>query len=343
MAGEIFFLVIGLIMILIAAEGFTNGIEILGRKLSLSQAVVGSILAAVGTALPETILPIVAIFFYKGASAKDIGVGAILGAPFMLSTLAFFLVGITVLTSYIKKRRRFEINIETHSTKRDLIFFLPMYSTAVLLPFVIGKSFSILIAVILIGGYIFYAYRTFRCESADIEHSEGMYLWRLVRKLKLSTAHNPNLILILLQVAGALFVMVTGAHTFVKSLEHVSIRFGMSPLLFALMLAPVATELPEKFNSITWTWKGRDTLAIGNITGAMVFQSTFPVSVGLLFTEWKLTGMAILSAIIALTSASIVFGELVFKKRISPVTMLFGGGLYLIYAAVLITSLNPIK
>ena len=339
MLGEVFFLVIGLIMILIAAEGFTNGIETLGRRFSLSQAVVGSLLAAVGTALPETILPIVAIFLYGGDSAKDIGVGAILGAPFMLSTLAFFLVGITVLISYIKKRRRFEINVEIHSTKRDLIFFLPMYSTAVLMPIVIGKSFSIFIAIILVGGYIFYAYRTFRCEkSADMEHSEVMYLLRLIRKLGLTTAHSPHLVLIFLQVAGALFIMITGAHTFVKSLEHVSIRFGMNPLLFALMLAPIATELPEKFNSITWTWKGRDTLAIGNITGAMVFQSTFPVSVGLLFTEWRLTGMAVLSAIIALTSASIVLGEIVFKKRISPFTMLFGGGLYLIYVVVLITG-----
>ena len=190
----------------------------------------------------------------------------------------------------------------------------------------------------LIGGYIFYVYRTFKCESADVEHSEGMYLWRLIRKLRLTTAHSPHLVLIFLQVAGALFIMITGAHTFVKSLEHVSIRFGMNPLLFALMLAPIATELPEKFNSVTWTWKGRDTLAIGNITGAMVFQSTFPVSVGLLFTEWRLTGMAVLSAIIALTSASIVFGEIVFKKRISPFTMLFGGGLYLIYVVVLITG-----
>jgi cation:H+ antiporter len=339
MLGEVFFLVIGLIMILIAAEGFTNGIETLGRRFSLSQAVVGSLLAAVGTALPETILPIVAIFFYGGRSANDIGIGAILGAPFMLSTLAFFLVGITVLVSYIKKRRKFEINVETHSTKRDLIFFLPMYSTAVLMPIVIGKSFSIFIAIILVGGYILYAYRTFRCDkSADLEHSEGMYLWRLIRKLRLTTTQSPHLVLISLQVAGALFIMVTGAHTFVKSLEHVSIRFGMNPLLFALMLAPIATELPEKFNSVTWTWKGRDTLAIGNITGAMVFQSTFPVSVGLLFTEWRLTGMAVLSAIIALTSASIVFGEIVFKKRISPVTLLFGGGLYLVYAVVLIAG-----
>ncbi len=338
MFGELVFLIIGLLMILIAAEGFTNGIETLGRRLSLSQAAVGSILAAVGTALPETILPIVAIFFYGGEAAKDIGVGAILGAPFMLSTLAFFLVGITVLVSHIKKRRGFEINVEAHSTRRDLIFFLPMYSIAVLMPILVGRSFSMLIAIILVAGYMLYAYRTFKGESADIEHSEEMYLLRLFRALRLTGAHTPNTTLIILQVIGAMSVMITGAHTFVESLEHVSVAFGMNPLLFALMLAPIATELPEKFNSITWTWKGRDTLAIGNITGAMVFQSTFPVSVGLLFTDWKLTGMALFSAILAIASALIVLGELLFRKRLSPVTMLLCGGLYLLYAFVLIAG-----
>jgi cation:H+ antiporter len=145
----------------------------------------------------------------------------------------------------------------------------------------------------------------------------------------------------MIQIVGSLIVMITGAHTFVESLEHVSIRFGMNPLLFALILAPVATELPEKFNSITWTWKGRDTLAIGNITGAMVFQATFPVSVGLLFTEWKLTGMAFFSAVIALMSSMIVLGEIVIRKRLSPFTMLIGGGLYLLYAAVLVSGIIP--
>jgi len=337
MLGEIFFLLFGLLLILIAAEVFTNGVETFGKKFKLSQAVVGSLLAAVGTALPETILPMVAIFLYKGEAAEDIGVGAILGAPFMLSTLAFFLIGLTVIISCIRKKRKFEINIETHSTKRDLVFFLPMYSAAVLVPVFLGKIFALPIAILLIMGYIVYAYRTFRCEkSACIEHMEEMHLWKVLRKIRLTEKENPHIIAILIQVLGALAVMITGAHTFVESLEHVSVRFGMNPMLFALLLAPVATELPEKFNSVTWTWKGRDTLAIGNITGAMVFQSTFPVSVGLLFTEWKLTGMAFFSAIIAIFSAIVVYGEILFRNRISPFTMLFGGVLYLMYAAVLI-------
>ncbi len=337
---EILFLILGLLVILISAEFFTNGIETLGKKFSLSQAVVGSILAAVGTALPETILPMVAIFFYAGKSAKEIGVGAILGAPFMLSTIAMFLVGITVTIAFLRKKRKFEINVEHKSTIRDLFFFLAMYSVAVSLPLIFGRThiFLVSISMILVFGYIFYIYRTLIGESGDIEHSEEMYLVKLLKNFGLSETENPPMIIILLQVLGALVIMIKGAHTFVESLEHISIRFGMDPLIFALLLAPVATELPEKFNSITWTWKGRDTLAIGNITGAMVFQSTFPVTVGLLFTEWKITGMALLSAIFAIISSIIILAELNIRKKLSPLTLLLCGSLYFLYAIVLFSG-----
>ncbi|MGC2063450.1 MAG: sodium:calcium antiporter [Thermodesulfovibrionales bacterium] len=333
-----FLLLVGLILILFAAEFFTNGIEAFGRHFSFSQAVVGSILAAVGTALPETILPIVAIFLYGGESAKEIGVGAILGAPFMLSTLAFFLVGLTVTVSSLLKRRAFVLNVEVHSAKRDIIFFLSMYSTAIIVPLFAGKASLTPIAVLLVLGYLFYAWMTFRGESADMmEQTEHMYLWKIIRKFKGSViGEHPSLTIILIQVLVSLAVMVKGAHVFVQSLELISKQFGMNPLLFSLLLAPVATELPEKFNSVTWTWKGRDTLAMGNITGAMVFQATFPVSVGLLYTDWKLTGMALFSAALAMVSVLIVMGSILLWKRIHPVAMLLGGGLYLVYTAVLI-------
>jgi cation:H+ antiporter len=334
---QVIVLLFGLVMILAAAEFFTNGIEAVGRRFSFSQAVVGSLFAAVGTALPETILPAVAIFLYGGRSAKEIGVGAILGAPFMLSTLAFFLVGLTVAVSAIGKRRRFELRVEVRSVKRDMLFFLAMYGSAVMLPLLAGRIVAVPLSVCLIGGYVLYAWMTFRGESAEIEHADEMYLWKAAKRARGAVSiGSPPLLLIFFQIFAALAVMVKGAHVFVRSLEQVSTRFGMDPLLFALLLAPVATELPEKFNSMTWTWKGRDTLAMGNITGAMVFQSTFPVSIGLVFTRWHITGMALLSALIAIASSLFLLGTILIKKRISPLTMLFSGFLYLVYALVLI-------
>lgn len=340
MLWSIALLVLSLTVILFAAEAFTNGLEVFGRRFSFSQAIVGNILAAVGTALPETILPAVAILIAGGASAKDIGVGAILGAPFMISTLAFFLVGLTVLIRHLRKQRTFAINIEPDSIKRDLLFFIPMYSSAIFVPLFTGRALAIPIAVLLIAGYVLYVVLTVRGKSAQVEHLEGLHLFRVQRWLGLNTPEAPHLVLIVFQIVAALAVMVFGARMFVRSLEHLSLALGMSPLLFALILAPIATEMPEKFNSITWTMKEKDALAIGNLTGAMVFQSTFPVSIGLLFTEWKLTSVALLSAIFALTSASIVLVALLAKKRIPPAAMLLGGVFYCAYAVILILNLR---
>ncbi|HTZ18019.1 MAG TPA: sodium:calcium antiporter [Dissulfurispiraceae bacterium] len=337
---DIALLIVSLIMILVSAEVFTNGVEALGRRLDLSQAVVGSVLAAVGTALPETILPFVAIFLHQGEAAKHIGVGAILGAPFMLATLAFFLIGCTAIVRFLMKKRRFELRAEISSTRRDLIFFILMYGAAIVLPFFFRGGRAI-IAAGLIAGYCIYVFLTFRGKSGGMFHAEELYGRRLLSAIYTRTnarsERSAELIsLICLQVVLSLVLMVEGSHLFVNGLEVLSRTWGLSPLLFSLLAAPVATELPEKFNSISWTFKGKDTLAIGNVTGAMVFQSTFPVSLGLLFTDWELSGPALFSAELALLSAIIVLADISLRKKVSPVTILAGGAFYLIYLTAII-------
>ncbi|MDX9715016.1 MAG: sodium:calcium antiporter [Dissulfurispiraceae bacterium] len=340
---EIFLLVVSLLVILASAEIFTNGVEMLGKKLSLSQAVVGSLLAAVGTALPETILPVVAILLHPGEASHDIGVGAILGAPFMLSTLALLMVGITVFCTFLMKRRKFEVALEVHSMQRDLLFFILMYGTAIFLPMFI-KGHRVAIALLLVAGYCFYAYLTFRGESGHITSNEELYLKRIWNFTKnfgkrhsLATAGSHTALgLIVFQVLLALGLMVSGAHMFVGSLQTLAIAWGMNPLLFALLIAPIATELPEKFNSVTWTIKGSDALAMGNLTGAMVFQSTFPVAVGLIFTDWNISGLALFSAVLALGASVIVLVESYIRKKVSPITFMLCGSLFAVYTAVVI-------
>lgn len=335
------FLGVGLLLILLAAEGFTNGVEVLGKRFCFSQAVVGSILAAVGTALPETILPIVAIFIGGGEAAKEIGVGAILGAPFMLATIAFFVVGVAAIVRSSKKHQnKTTIKVEPRTLRRDLAFFIPMYSAAIAVPILTGRVFVVPLAILLVLGYFYYVYRTVRGESADLEHANELHFCKIHKKMRATGIDAPHMLLIISQIVIALAVMVSGAHIFVKSLEHVSVALGMSPLLFALILAPVATELPEKFNSITWTLKGKDSLAVGNITGAMVFQSTFPVCVGLIFTQWNVTGMALLSAVFALLSASILLAVVTIRKKVPSSIMLLSGLFYLVYAVLLVFTIK---
>jgi cation:H+ antiporter len=339
---DILLLIVSLIMILASAEIFTNGVEVFGKKLSLSQAVVGSILAAVGTALPETVLPFVAILFHGGDAGRDIGVGAILGAPFMLATLAFLFVGISVIVGFIRKNRKFELRVEISSLKRDLVFFIIMYGAAISVPHLVHGGRGIM-ATGLVAGYLIYAYLTFRGESEGIVHTDELYFGKLLGRIRRSPdetvqIYDAGIPLALFQVFFSLVLMVAGAHVFVSGLESLSRTWGMNPLLFSLLVAPIATELPEKFNSINWTLKGRDTLAIGNITGAMVFQSTFPVSLGLLFTSWTISGLALLSAVLALASALVLLVDISVRKKLSPATIMLGGVFYLLYALAIVYS-----
>ena len=337
------FLLLGLLLILIASEFFTNGIESLGEKFSLKQAVVGSILAAIGTAMPETLLPVVALIFFgskAGSSGSEIGIGAILGAPFMLATLAFLVVSCAVIIGVLQKKRKFEFNVETQSATRDLSFFIPMYSAGVFVPLIFGATVKPILVLLLLLSYGYYIYCTIKGEGSQIEHCREIYFSKFLSKSGINKQPCTSLILILSQVTFALALLVFGAHIFVDKLQKVSMHFGMNPLLFALILAPIATELPEKFNSFTWTLKGKDSLAFGNITGAMVFQSTFPVSIGLLFTPWHINGLALLSAIIAISSGVLVYISLRSAKKVSPWVLLFGGVFYLIYITALLLNHN---
>src|SRR5438876_7279325 len=128
-------LIVAFGLILLGAELFTDGVEWLGKVLGMSEGATGSILAAIGTATPETLLPIVAILFTQSVEADDIGVGAILGAPFMLGTLVMLLIG---ATAYLlrARRKRATLHVDAAHAKRDLSFFLVMYTLALALALV---------------------------------------------------------------------------------------------------------------------------------------------------------------------------------------------------------------
>ncbi|MCL4441220.1 MAG: sodium:calcium antiporter [Firmicutes bacterium] len=319
------FLAGGLILILAGAELFTNGVEWLGKKLKLSEGAVGSVLAAVGTALPETVIPIVAILYGAGEASEQIGVGAILGAPFMLATLALSITGITALLCRVNGKHRKHMLVDTSILKRDLGYFLGLYSLAVLAAFM-PAYLRLPVAVVLVLSYLFYAYWTIK-DGKEVDCQDLLPL-HLCRNKK-----EPPLYLVIVQLGASLGGIVLGAHFFVDGIKHIAEVLHISPLLLALFIAPVATELPEKFNSIIWVRKGKDTLAMGNITGAMVFQSSIIPAFGIAFTPWVLSDIAVISTLLALSGAAVVYCTLLLKNRIRPSLLAANGSLYLAFVA----------
>ena len=315
-------LVISLGIILVGAETFTNGVEWFGQRLRLGAGAVGSILAAVGTALPETMIPIIAFAGGKEEDLTDIGIGAILGAPFMLATLAFFISALAVIAF---RRSVRPMTVDQDVVRRDLVFFMAAYSIAIAASFLPWPGSKNLCALVLIIFYIYYVFKTVRSSVGRQEYGRppNLYLAR--------SNSTPGLQLILIQIALALLAIVSGAHWFVQSVQSVAIATGVPVFALSLIITPVATELPEKFNSVLWLGRGKDTLAIGNITGAMVFQSSVIPALGMTMTSWKLDSLALLSALFALVSALVPYLALKRWGSLSPLALLAGGGFYLLF------------
>lgn len=151
----------------------------------MQQGAVGSVLAAVGTALPETVIPVVALM---GAALTDesagvpseVGIGAILGAPFLLATLAPFVVGVSALGFRHRRESGTEIALDKGTTRRDIGVFLVFFGIAagaglVPLPFLL----KVLFAALLVGAYVFYVWRTIKSGGGAQEHEapEDLRLW----------------------------------------------------------------------------------------------------------------------------------------------------------------------
>jgi cation:H+ antiporter len=329
-------LVLSAVAIVVAAALFVNAVEMLGDRLNLGEGAVGSVLAAVGTALPETMIPVVAILasVLTGRSvAGDIGVGAILGAPFLLATLAMFIVGLTVLGFWRRRESDDEVTVNEGTAKRDVLYFLLFFSLGagagiVPLPLYV----KVALAILLVVAYALYVWQTIKFGGEGVEEPpEKLTLWP-------SSSEAPTWA-VAAQAVGTIALMATGAHFFVSAVEHLSKSVGVPAGLIALVLAPLATELPEKFNSVIWLRGDKDTLALGNITGAMVFQSSVPVALGLAFTSWRLDALNALAVALALAGGAYLYWLLSRKKPMEGEHLLVGGALYAVFVVAAIFTL----
>ena len=295
MPGIIVELVIMLLIILAAAEFFTNALEHLGGRLNISEGVTGSVFAAIGTALPETMVPLLALFAgTKNLNInEEIGVGAILGAPLMLSTLSTCLMAFAIL-----HRRGINGRVQPESSGfiRDLNFFLFAFILAAIAMYIPqeASAFRGALSFTLVLTYFIYLMLTLRASEKLVGEGHGTVA---EGKLFFAKIGLPvNLQVILLQLGIGLAMLIVGAKGFIHGVEGASHILGISALLLSLLIIPIATELPEKVNSILWIRRGKDTLAFGNITGAMVFQGTLLPAIGIMLTPWQprievLTGM----------------------------------------------------
>jgi cation:H+ antiporter len=201
---------------------------------------------------------------------------------------------------------------------------------------------KLVVAAVLLLLYARYVKRHFEADP-DVD-AEDLAPLRF-RRLDHQRHHDlPRLRMVNLQVLAALALIVVGAIEFVDAVGHVAHAIGVSEVLLALVVAPIATELPEKFNSVIWVRQGKDTLAMGNITGAMVFQASIPTVVALVLApaSWVIgpgSYVAFASAGIAFLSSAAIFIPMARRGRLTGRALLIGGAFYVVYLGIVGTAM----
>lgn len=323
MISTILIMLVSALIIYFSCELFVNAIEWVGKEFNISQNAVGTVLAAFGTALPESVVTFIAVVFGTNSSQKDIGVGAALGGPLVLSTLAYAVVGISILAFRNKRKLGNSISIDGKKLGRDQLWFLSIFIFKVALGFVVFsiKPWCGILFFIVYGVYFFIEM------SADADEKEGE-----LEPLKFAAKTlNPKKTTILLQTLFSLILIFVGSQLFVHSLDTFSVSLGIPAHIVALILSPVATELPEILNAIIWVRQGKEKLALANISGAMMIQATVPSALGIMFTPWIFDKSLAFSAI--MTFAAIILLYLTLRKNhLSVKRLSFSAIFYIVFA-----------
>lgn len=312
-----------------ACEFFVNGVEWLGHRLNVSATATGTVLASFGTALPESAVTFTAVVMGTTAAQKDIGVGAALGGPLVLATIAYAVVGFALLANGRKRQggTGHHVAVDQRRLSRDQAWFMAIFAVKAGLGLVVF-AIKPWLGVLFLVAYAVYVWRELRDEgSSDDGDFEPL-------KIRPRDA-NPTMFWVALQTIVALGVVAAASHVFVIQLETLGIAFGMSPHMVALLLSPVATELPETMNALIWVRQGKERLALANISGAMMIQATIPSALGLMFTPWLFDGPLMAAAVI--TMVAVVFLWSLFRRGVMDSRMLACAGLlYLVFAGYVI-------
>ena len=314
-------------VIYLACEYFVNGIEWVGLRLGVTKNAVGTVLAAFGTALPESVVTFVAVTTGNSAAQKQIGVGAAIGGPLVLATIAYAVVGLSFLAFQSKTRAPLLNPGEQQRLASDQAWFLLVFAAKVGLGFVAFRYKPWLGWVFLLA----YSAYTWREITAGAQGGKPEVELEPL-KIRPKDADPPTH-WALLQTLLALSLIFLSSQLFVHQLGAMSLALGISPQLTALLLSPIATELPETLNAIIWLRQGKTTLALGNISGAMMIQTTVPSALGIFFTPWLFDRVLAIAA--AVTFVSIAFMWMLLRRRsLTARKLALFGILYFVFAGL---------
>lgn len=321
------------IAIYLSCEWFVNAIEWLGVRWNMGTLAIGTVLAAIGTALPESVVTLVAVTQRNSPLSKDIGVGAAMGGPLVLATIAYGVTGWMLLRrkrslAVGKNSPDLLVDVDLSKLPADQKWFLSIFAVKVALGLV-AFALKPWCGLLFFAAYGLYFFKEMRAD-AEAHSSIDLEPLKLQPKKEI-----PSGWAVLVQTIVTLVVIFGASQLFVTQLEWAGPQLGLSAAVTALLLSPVATELPEVMNAIIWVKQGKTSLALANISGAMMIQATVPSGLGIIFTPWHFDGPLLLSGVVTIL-AILYLLWLMHRNRFTSKRLAMATGFYGVFAAGLV-------
>ena len=300
---------------------------------------VGRTLLSVATTLPE-----IAIVVYAAAGGfYGVAIGAGLGSNLLMMTLGLAIMLLIATTRLSKAPLR---GIDVSPFKLDKIFLLITAVVSAVL-FINGYNYidGIVFAVMFVA-YLAMALIEMKAEKAkqtkstDLLHNMGGQEIAEVKE-----EHNPNnrfdkqmLKASLAFLAGTLGILL-GAEPFIHSLQGFSTEVGISAVILAIIISPIAGEMPEKVSMMILARKGAigATIAVANVLGSKILNNTLLLAVavfgamyhGGFYTSIGLNNL-LAYQVMLVTSVTIIALIPMFKKEIGLKVGIMLAGMYII-------------
>ena len=240
--------VIAMGVLIWGADVIIDQSERIALKFKIPEFVIGATLIALGTSLPEMAASIAAS--YNGKA--DIAISNVIGSNILNITLV--LATVFLISTKINPARDFFAKDSTWALVPVLVFILMIFDGTI-------SRFDASLLLLLMGAYLLFLLQDAKNipNLEDIEEiDESTFSWTKV---------------VPLLILGFVLVIV-GAHFTVESASEIARDFGISEWVIGIIMISLGTSLPELVVSIAAATKGKVDMAIGNIIGSNMANTT---------------------------------------------------------------------
>lgn len=310
---DIFWLILGLILILVGADALTDGASALAKKWGVSDLVIGLTVVAFGTSAPELAISLVSAFQGNAPMA----VGNVVGSNIFN---VLIIIGVVAMIRPVKVERSIMVN------ELPLV----MLSSVALLAIGCGDILGVpgermltrpegILLLLVFMIFMRYTFSQAKDTTSDDPAAENaamkpvMPMWRSI-----------------LWVLGGLTGLVYGGDRFVAGASGIASFLGMSDAMIGLTIVAAGTSLPELATSVTAATKGKTGIALGNVIGSNIFNILLVLGLTGTITPLPFGGISV-TDLLVMTGAAVLFWVFSWKFAERTITRREGGILFLLY------------